>query len=79
MIGAAAAPGFGPVSAIGDKLDAGATFVQTQITLDVAGFAAWMAEVRELGFHRRAAFLPSIAIPVVAGRRRASAQRSARR
>ena len=63
LIGAAAAPGFGPVSAIGDKLDAGATFVQTQITLDVAGFAAWMAEVRELGFHRRAAFLPSIAIP----------------
>lgn len=62
-IGAAATPGFGPVSAIGDKLDAGATFVQTQITLDPAGFAAWMAEVRELGFHRRAAFLPSIAIP----------------
>ena len=62
-IGAAAAPGFGPVSAIGDKLDAGATFVQTQITLDAAGFAAWMAEVRELGFHERAAFLPSIAIP----------------
>ena len=30
-------PGFGPVSAIGDKLDAGATFVQTQITLDAAG------------------------------------------
>jgi methylenetetrahydrofolate reductase (NADPH) len=63
LIGAAAAPGFGPVSAIGDKLDAGATFVQTQITLDPAGFASWMAEVRELGFHRRAAFLASIAIP----------------
>jgi methylenetetrahydrofolate reductase (NADPH) len=62
-IGAAAAAGFGPVSAIGDKLDAGATFVQTQITLDPAGFAAWMAEVRELGFHQRAAFLASIAIP----------------
>jgi methylenetetrahydrofolate reductase (NADPH) len=62
-IGAAAAPGFGPVSAIGDKLDAGATFVQTQITLDAAGFAAWMAQVRDLGFHERAAFLPSIAIP----------------
>ncbi len=51
------------MSAIGDKLDAGATFVQTQITLDAAGFGAWMAEVRELGFHERAAFLPSIAIP----------------
>lgn len=61
-IGAAAAPGFGPVSAIGAKLDAGATFVQTQITLDAAGFGAWMAEVRELGFHERAAFLPSIAV-----------------
>jgi methylenetetrahydrofolate reductase (NADPH) len=62
-IGAAAAPGLGPVTAIGDKLDAGATFVQTQITLDADGFAAWMAEVRELGYHERAAFLPSIAIP----------------
>jgi methylenetetrahydrofolate reductase (NADPH) len=62
-IGAAAAPGMGPVAALGAKLDAGATFVQTQITLDAAGFAAWMAEARELGYHERAAFLPSIAIP----------------
>jgi methylenetetrahydrofolate reductase (NADH) len=62
-IGAAAAPGLGPVAALGEKLDAGATFVQTQITLDPAGFAAWMAEVREHGYHERAAFLPSIAIP----------------
>ena len=61
------------MSAIGDKLDAGATFVQTQITLDAAGFAAWMAEVRELGFHRAGGIPAEHRDPLLARRRRAPA------
>lgn len=35
------------------KIDAGAQFVQTQFVFDVAEFAGWMREVRDLGLHER--------------------------
>jgi methylenetetrahydrofolate reductase (NADPH) len=38
---------------LGKKVAAGAQFVQTQFVFDVPAFARWMADVRELGLHRR--------------------------
>lgn len=43
------------------KLDAGAEFVQTQITFDVDAFASWMELVRAAGLHERARILVGIA------------------
>jgi 5,10-methylenetetrahydrofolate reductase len=43
------------------KLDAGASFVQTQITFDVEAFARWMEMVRAAGLHERARILVGIA------------------
>jgi len=43
------------------KLDAGAEFVQTQITFDVDAFASWMELVRAAGLHDRARILVGIA------------------
>jgi methylenetetrahydrofolate reductase (NADPH) len=42
------------------KVAAGAEFVQTQYVFDVAGFARWMAEVRELGVTERCAVLAGV-------------------
>jgi methylenetetrahydrofolate reductase (NADPH) len=64
-IGTAGAPA-APPAALVAKIDAGATFVQTQMTLDIDGFRGWMSHVREAGLHERAAFLPGIAVPVSA-------------
>lgn len=38
---------------LGKKVAAGAEFAQTQFIFDVAGFAAWMEEVRDLGLDQR--------------------------
>lgn len=65
-VGAAAAPGRNTVASIAAKLDAGATFVQTQIVLDIDGFEEWFAGVREAGLTARAAFLPGVAVPASA-------------
>jgi methylenetetrahydrofolate reductase (NADPH) len=67
-IGTAGAPAAPPAALAGlaAKLDAGATFVQTQMTLDIDGFREWMEHVRERGLHERAAILPGIAVPVSA-------------
>jgi len=43
------------------KLDAGAEFVQTQITFDVDAFASWMELVRAAGLHDRARILVGVA------------------
>jgi methylenetetrahydrofolate reductase (NADPH) len=45
---------------LGKKVDAGAQFVQTQYVFDVAVFARWMAQVRDLGLHERCAILPGV-------------------
>jgi methylenetetrahydrofolate reductase (NADPH) len=42
------------------KVDAGAQFVQTQFVFDVAAFAKWMAQVRDLGLHERCAILAGV-------------------
>jgi methylenetetrahydrofolate reductase (NADPH) len=43
------------------KLDAGASFVQTQIVYDVEAFAAWAEVVRAHGVHERAALIAGVA------------------
>jgi methylenetetrahydrofolate reductase (NADPH) len=45
---------------LGKKVAAGAQFVQTQFVFDVAAFARWMAEVRDLGLHRRCHVLAGV-------------------
>jgi methylenetetrahydrofolate reductase (NADPH) len=42
------------------KIAAGADFIQTQAVFDIAGFRAWMDEVRKQGLHERVHILPSI-------------------
>jgi 5,10-methylenetetrahydrofolate reductase len=42
------------------KIAAGADFIQTQAVFDVAGFRAWMEQVRAQGLHERVHILPSI-------------------
>jgi 5,10-methylenetetrahydrofolate reductase len=42
------------------KIAAGADFIQTQAVFDIAGFRAWMEEVRKHGLHERVHILPSI-------------------
>ncbi len=63
VIGAAASPAFTTAAALAERIDAGAAFVQTQIALDVEAFERWMVGIRELGLHRRASFIPSVAVP----------------
>ncbi len=67
-IGTAGAPAAPPqaLAALAAKIDAGAVFVQTQMTLDVDGFHAWMEHVRAAGLHERAAILPGVAVPASA-------------
>ncbi len=45
---------------LGKKVAAGAEFVQTQYVFDVAGFAQWMAEVRDLGLDQRCGILAGL-------------------
>ena len=45
---------------LGKKIDAGAQFVQTQFVFDVAAFARWMSQVRDLGLHQRCYILPGV-------------------
>jgi len=45
---------------LGKKIDAGAQFVQTQFVFDVAAFARWMAQVRDLGLHERCYILAGV-------------------
>lgn len=42
------------------KIAAGADFIQTQAVFDLAGFRAWMEQVREQGLHEKAHILPSV-------------------
>ena len=62
-IGSAASPGFTSAAALQAKVEAGATFVQTQIVLDPVGFARWLEPVRAAGATERAVVLPGVAIP----------------
>ena len=45
---------------LGKKVAAGAQFVQTQFVFDVAAFAQWMAQVRDLGLHEQCYILPGV-------------------
>lgn len=67
FIGAAAHPFAQPrelyLISMGKKLQAGAQFFQTQAIFDVEGFADWMKDVRELGYHKQAYILAGI-IPI---------------
>jgi len=42
------------------KIAAGADFIQTQAVFDLAGFRAWMEQVREQGLDERVHILPSV-------------------
>jgi methylenetetrahydrofolate reductase (NADPH) len=42
------------------KIAAGADFIQTQAVFDIAGFRAWMEEVRKQGLHDKVHILPSV-------------------
>jgi methylenetetrahydrofolate reductase (NADPH) len=55
------ADGDASVDRLRRKVEAGAEFVQTQITFDVAQFAAWMRGVREAGLHQRLHILAGVA------------------
>jgi len=45
---------------LGKKVAAGAQFVQTQFVFDVAAFAQWMTQVRDLGLHQQCYILPGV-------------------
>jgi methylenetetrahydrofolate reductase (NADPH) len=45
---------------LGKKVAAGAQFVQTQFVFDVAAFAQWMVQVRDLGLHEQCYILPGV-------------------
>ena len=45
---------------LGKKVAAGAQFVQTQFVFDVAAFARWMAQVRDLGLTEHCAILAGV-------------------
>jgi methylenetetrahydrofolate reductase (NADPH) len=45
---------------LGKKVSAGAEFVQTQFVFDVAAFAQWMGEVRDLGLDQRCGILAGV-------------------
>ena len=63
LVGAAASPGLTGVDNLAAKIDAGASFVQTQIVLDADAFEVWLAAMHEAGLTARAAVLPGIAVP----------------
>jgi methylenetetrahydrofolate reductase (NADPH) len=45
---------------LGQKVEAGAQFVQTQFVFDTAAFAAWMSRVRDLGLHEQCHVLAGV-------------------
>jgi len=45
---------------LGEKVAAGAQFVQTQLVFDVPAFGRWLAQVRDLGLHERCAILAGV-------------------
>ncbi len=45
---------------LAQKVDAGAQFVQTQFVFDVAEFAEWMQQVRDLGLHEQCHILAGV-------------------
>jgi methylenetetrahydrofolate reductase (NADPH) len=61
FLGAVENPG-APASAarLGQKVDAGAQFVQTQFVFDVPAFGRWMAQVRDLGLAERCHVLAGV-------------------
>jgi methylenetetrahydrofolate reductase (NADPH) len=63
LVGAVENPAEGErsIGRLAAKIDAGVEFVQTQITFDLAAFAAWMELVRAAGLHERARILVGIA------------------
>jgi methylenetetrahydrofolate reductase (NADPH) len=66
FIGAVENPAAPPASfradRLGKKVAAGAQFVQTQLVFDVAGFAAWLAQVRDLGLDERCHILAGVGV-----------------
>ena len=64
FLGAAANPFAPPLDfrplRLKKKIAAGAQFIQTQYCFDLPRFAAYMAEVRDLGLHERAFILPGV-------------------
>jgi 5,10-methylenetetrahydrofolate reductase len=62
LVGAVENPADGErsISRLAAKIDAGAEFVQTQITFDAEAFARWMELVRAAGLHERVRILAGI-------------------
>jgi methylenetetrahydrofolate reductase (NADPH) len=64
FVGAAAAPFADPVAfrpyRLAKKVQAGASFVQTQLVYDVEAFKVFMAKVRELGVHKKVYILAGV-------------------
>jgi methylenetetrahydrofolate reductase (NADPH) len=54
------APGGLRAARLGEKVAAGAEFVQTQFVFDVPAFTRWLADVRGLGLDRRCAILAGV-------------------
>ena len=50
-MGSAATPGKTSLEASQGKIDAGASFVQTQMVLDAEAFAVWLEPIREAGLY----------------------------
>jgi methylenetetrahydrofolate reductase (NADPH) len=51
-----------PAQRLGQKVAAGAQFVQTQFVFDVPAFASWMTQVRDLGLHEQCYILAGIGV-----------------
>jgi methylenetetrahydrofolate reductase (NADPH) len=62
-VGTAATPGPAPITGLRTKIEAGASFVQTQIVLDVGRFRAWLDRVRRDDVTAAAMIIPSVAVP----------------
>jgi methylenetetrahydrofolate reductase (NADPH) len=64
FIGAAANPFAKPYEfralQLGKKIEAGADYIQTQCVFDVPMFAAWMKQVRDLGFDKKVKILAGV-------------------
>ncbi len=63
LVGGVESPAGGErtIARLAAKADAGAEFVQTQITFDTEGFARWMELVRAAGLHERVRIMVGIA------------------
>jgi methylenetetrahydrofolate reductase (NADPH) len=64
FVGAAAAPFAGPVEyrpyRLAKKIQAGASFIQTQLVYDIDAFKVFMEKVRKLGLHEKAFILAGV-------------------